>query len=131
MQGEKFDYLLDMNNVCPVVNEGEVYVPVLIEFLLKDNADTDSFATEYEKAELYSNGPAITKPLIRMINALSDGIMIGVLAGLLFANIAGELICGQILKSLGAYGFHFVIQFEQVLLIIKKYDKSTGDNICR
>lgn len=27
VQGEGFDYLLDMNNTCPVVSEGEVYVP--------------------------------------------------------------------------------------------------------
>lgn len=27
MQGEKFDYLLDMNNICPMVEEGEVYIP--------------------------------------------------------------------------------------------------------
>lgn len=160
MQGEKFDYLLDMNNVCPVVNEGEVYVPVcyrsmyslhvgdkmhigseiltiagfirdsqmnsmmasskrflvtktdyeriknmgdeeyLIEFLLKNNADTDSFAAEYEKAELYSNGPAITKPLIRMINALSDGIMIGVILLVGIAVLLISLLCIRFITAL-------------------------------
>lgn len=48
----------------------------LIEFLLQEGADVNTFATEYTDAGLPSNGPAITKPLIRMMNALSDGLMI-------------------------------------------------------
>lgn len=41
----------------------------------------------------------------------------GVLAGVLSGNFIGERICGQILKSFGAYGFQFVIRWEHVLLI--------------
>ena len=48
----------------------------LIEFLLEDGADVSAFATKYTDAGLPDNGPAITKPLIRMMNALSDGLMI-------------------------------------------------------
>ena len=48
----------------------------LIEFLLREEADVNAFATEYTDAGLPANGPAITKPLIRMMNALSDGLMI-------------------------------------------------------
>lgn len=48
----------------------------LIEFLLWEGTDIKTFATEYMDAGLPSNGPAITKPLIRMMNALSDGLMI-------------------------------------------------------
>lgn len=48
----------------------------LIEFLLREGADSNAFATEYTDAGLPANGPAITKPLIRMMNALSDGLMI-------------------------------------------------------
>lgn len=48
----------------------------LIEFLLREGADINAFVTEYTDAGLPSNGPAITKPLIRMMNALSDGLMI-------------------------------------------------------
>lgn len=51
----------------------------LIEFLLQEGTDADAFATEYADAGLPANGPAITKPLIRMMNALSDGLMILVL----------------------------------------------------
>lgn len=52
----------------------------LIEFLLREGADVNAFAVEYTDAGLPANGPAITKPLIRMMNALSDGLMILVLS---------------------------------------------------
>ncbi|MGN0243303.1 MAG: ABC transporter permease, partial [Lachnospiraceae bacterium] len=45
-------------------------------------------------------------------------ITVGVLAGVMFGNILGESICGQILKSFGAYGFRFVIRWEQVIFIV-------------
>ena len=48
----------------------------LIEFLLQEGTDGGAFATKYTDAGLPANGPAITKPLIRMMNALSDGMMI-------------------------------------------------------
>lgn len=48
----------------------------LIEFLLREDADVNAFATAYTDAGLPANGPAITKPLIRMMNALSDGLMV-------------------------------------------------------
>ena len=48
----------------------------LIEFKLKEGSDIDAFATAYKDAGLPDNGPTITYPLIRMMNALSDGMMI-------------------------------------------------------
>lgn len=48
----------------------------LIEFRLWEDGDVSAFATAYTDAGLPANGPAITKPLIRMMNALSDGLMI-------------------------------------------------------
>ncbi len=48
----------------------------LIEFLLEEGSDTDLFATSYVDAGLPANGPTITYPLIRLMNALSDGLMI-------------------------------------------------------
>ena len=47
----------------------------LIEFQLDDGADISAFATSFADAGLPSNGPTITRPLIRLINALSDGMM--------------------------------------------------------
>lgn len=48
----------------------------LIEFLLAGDADTNAFQTAYEAAKLPMNGPTITRPLVKMMNTLSDGIMI-------------------------------------------------------
>ncbi len=51
----------------------------LIEFLLKEGTDINLFAASYSSAELPANGPAITRTLVRMMNALSDGTMIFIL----------------------------------------------------
>ncbi len=48
----------------------------LIEFRLKEGSDSNAFATAYKDRGLYDNGPTITYPLIKLMNALSDGIMI-------------------------------------------------------
>lgn len=45
-------------------------------------------------------------------------VMIGLVTGILLGNILGEFICGQILKSFGAFGFRFVIQWEQIFFIL-------------
>ena len=136
VQSPCFDFLLDTEDCCVSVREGEVYVPAcyrqeyglkqgqlmqigseslqiagfirdsqmnsmmasskrflvnqadyerlqecgseeyLIEFLLKDGNDVDAFALAYTKSGLPANGPTITAPLVRMMNALSDGMMI-------------------------------------------------------
>ena len=49
----------------------------LIEFLLREETDVNVFAKEYADAKLPANGPAITRPLIRMMNALSEGLLCG------------------------------------------------------
>lgn len=51
----------------------------LIEFKLKEGSDLNAFSTAYEDAGLPKNGPTITYPLIKMMNALSDGMMIFVI----------------------------------------------------
>lgn len=48
----------------------------LIEFLLKTEADTGRVASAYAQAGLPANGPAITRSLIRMMNAISDGMTV-------------------------------------------------------
>lgn len=160
VQSEKFDYLLDMENSCPEVLDGEVYVPVcyrthyevkigdimrigntgltvagflrdaqmnsmmasskrflvserdyerlkgcgeeeyLIEFLMKEGADTGAVSTAYTQQKLPANGPAITKPLIRMINALSDGttILVIFLAAVVLLLVA--LLCIHFILSI-------------------------------
>lgn len=76
----------------------------LIEFLLKEGANVGAFAAEYTNAGLPSNGPAITKPLIRMMNALSDGLMVLVilLAGVVLLLISMLCIRFALLTQLEA-----------------------------
>ena len=65
----------------------------LIEFLLREEADINAFVTEYTDAGLPSNGPAITKPLIRMMNALSDGLMILVILLVSVVSLLISMLC--------------------------------------
>jgi len=51
----------------------------LIEFRLKDLSALGTFETDYISYGLESNGPTITYPLFKMINAISDGLMIAVI----------------------------------------------------
>lgn len=65
----------------------------LIEFLLQEGTDVNAFATKYTDAGLPSNGPAITKPLIRMMNALSDGLMILVILLVSIVLLLISMLC--------------------------------------
>jgi putative ABC transport system permease protein len=51
----------------------------LIEFRLHDLANLGNFEAAYLSAGLEANGPTITYPLFRMLNGLSDGLMIAVI----------------------------------------------------
>lgn len=72
----------------------------LIEFLLKDGADANGLSTAYTNQGLPANGPAITKPLIRMMNALSDGttILVIFLAAIVVLLVA--LLCIHFILSI-------------------------------
>lgn len=65
----------------------------LIEFRVADGVNLGTFSAQYMQAGLPANGPSITKPLIRMMNALSDGVMIAMilLAGVVLLLIS--LLC--------------------------------------
>lgn len=65
----------------------------LIEFRLKDLSALGAFEAAYASAGLEANGPAITYPLIRMLNAISDGIMIGVILIVSILVVAIALMC--------------------------------------
>ncbi|NWL89027.1 ABC transporter permease [Paenibacillus sp. 79R4] len=68
-------------------------IEYLIEFRLKDLAKLGEFETAYASAGLEANGPAITYPLFKMINALSDGMMIGVILLVSILVVAIALMC--------------------------------------
>lgn len=65
----------------------------LIEFLLTGNTDTNAFKTAYEDANLPMNGPTITRPLIKMMNTLSDGIMIMIILLISVVVLLISLVC--------------------------------------
>lgn len=51
----------------------------LIEFYLHNLGDLTAFEQEFLALEMDFNGPTITYPLLKLINALSDGILIATL----------------------------------------------------
>ena len=65
----------------------------LIEFLLDEGADVNAFATAYAEAGLPDNGPAVTIPLIRLMNALSDGIMVFIILLVSVLMLGISILC--------------------------------------
>lgn len=68
-------------------------IEYLIEFRLKDMTKLGEFETVYASSGLEANGPTITYPLFRTINALSDGMMIGVILLVSVLVVAIALMC--------------------------------------
>ncbi|QTB24150.1 FtsX-like permease family protein [Lysinibacillus sphaericus] len=68
-------------------------IEYLIEFRLKDLADLRSFEEAYQRADLEANGPTITWPLFKMLNALSDGLMIAVILLISVLVVVIALMC--------------------------------------
>lgn len=54
-------------------------IEFLIEFRLTDPSGLASFETAYAASGLEANGPTVTYPLFRAMNALSDGVLIALL----------------------------------------------------
>lgn len=65
----------------------------LIEFRLKDMSELRAFETDYASAGLEANGPTVTYKLFQMMNALSDGMMIGVILLVSVLVVAISLMC--------------------------------------
>ena len=153
VQGEKFDYLLDLDGNVIQVSDGDIYVPIpymqqglakvgdkvlvagkeftvagfardsqmnsllssskrflvsendyaeirgfgsveyLIEFRLTDLSALGAFETAYTSAGFEANGPTITYPLFKLLNSLSDGLMIGVILLVSALVIAVAFLC--------------------------------------
>ena len=79
----------------------------IVTIFLKHNRQTvdcvlkEEGNKEFNIAGLYANGPAITKPLIRMMNALSDGIMILVIFLVGIGVLLISLLCIRFITALG------------------------------
>lgn len=68
-------------------------IEYLIEFRLNDLSAINTFSSEYINAGLPSNGPTITYPLFKMINGISDGIMIGLILLISIVVVSISLLC--------------------------------------
>lgn len=67
------------NEDWDAINQVFHHKEYLIEFLLHDAAQTDTFQAIYQSSQLPQQGPAVTLPLLRMLNALTDGMVIAIL----------------------------------------------------
>ncbi|MFC4600228.1 ABC transporter permease [Cohnella hongkongensis] len=65
----------------------------LIELRLKDMSGLGAFETAYANAGLEMNGPTVTYALFRLMNAISDGIMIGVILLVSLLVVAIAFMC--------------------------------------
>ena len=70
-------FLVSENDYAQIQDLGNT--EYLIEFRLKDLSALGAFETAYTNAGLEANGPTITYPLFRTLNAISDGLMIAVI----------------------------------------------------
>lgn len=70
-------FLVSENDYAAIKDVGST--EYLIEFRLKDISEIGTFETAYTSAGLETNGPTITYPLFKMLNAISDGLMIVVI----------------------------------------------------
>ena len=84
-------FLVSKNDYNRLKNLGNV--EYLIEFRLNDLSQLGAFEASYSTALLPANGPTITWPLFKMLNAISDGIMIGVILIVSILVVIIALLC--------------------------------------
>ncbi|TQR16261.1 ABC transporter permease [Psychrobacillus soli] len=70
-------FLVSSNDYADMKNLGSM--EYLIEFRLKDFSAIGAFETAYATAGLEANGPTVTYTLFKLMNAISDGMMIAVI----------------------------------------------------
>lgn len=84
-------FLVSESDYDKIKNQGSI--EHLIEFRLKDLSALGEFETAYATAQLEANGPTVTYTLFKMMNALSDGMMIAVILFVSALVIAIAFIC--------------------------------------
>ena len=84
-------FLVSENDFAEIESFGSI--EYLIEFRLKDLSALGAFETAYTSAGLESNGPMITYQLFKMINAISDGLMIAVILLVSMLVVAIAFVC--------------------------------------
>lgn len=68
-------------------------IQYLIEFQLQDSETVSEFANKYQLAGLPQNGPIIDHRLIRILNSVTDGIVVGILILISLLLILVALLC--------------------------------------
>ncbi len=84
-------FLVSKNDYAKIKDLGST--EYLIEFRLVDLSDLGAFETAYTQAGLEANGPTITYPLFKTINAISDGLMIAVILLVSVLVVAIAFMC--------------------------------------
>ncbi|MBK3496381.1 FtsX-like permease family protein [Viridibacillus sp. YIM B01967] len=84
-------FLVSENDYAAIKGFGNT--EYLIEFRLKDLSEIGAFETAYTSAGLEANGPTITYPLFKMLNAISDGLMIAVILLISALVVAIAFMC--------------------------------------
>ena len=84
-------FLVSENDYAAIRDFGSV--EYLIEFRLTDLSALGEFETAYAAAGLEANGSTVTYPLFKLLNGLSDGMMIGVILLISALVIAVAFLC--------------------------------------
>ncbi len=84
-------FLVSHNDFAALKGFGSV--EYLIEFRIKDLSTLGTFETAYTAAGLDANGPTLTYPLFKMINAIADGMMVALLLLVSTLVVAIAFLC--------------------------------------
>ena len=84
-------FLISKNDYTEIKDYGST--EYLIEFRLKDLSALGEFENTYTSAGLEANGPTITYPLFKTLNAISDGLMIAVILLVSVLVVAIAFMC--------------------------------------
>ncbi|MEH6995684.1 ABC transporter permease [Neobacillus drentensis] len=84
-------FLVSNNDFAEIKELGSI--EYLIEFRLKDFSGIGEFETVYASAGLEANGPTVTYTLFKMMNAISDGMMIAVILLVSVLVVAITFMC--------------------------------------
>ncbi|WP_086350604.1 ABC transporter permease [Candidatus Enterococcus clewellii] len=84
-------FLVNEEDYAALVSEGAL--EYIIQFRLNDVTKLNEFEASYREADLEMNGPAGTLGLFKIINALSDGIMIAILLLVSLLVVAMAFMC--------------------------------------
>ncbi|AEV28692.1 ABC-type transport system, involved in lipoprotein release, permease component [Sphaerochaeta pleomorpha str. Grapes] len=84
-------FLVSSSDYAQLASSGNV--EYLIEFRLFDLSQLGSFENTYTAAGLEANGPTITYPLFKLINVISDGLMVAIILLVSVLILAIAFLC--------------------------------------